>query len=68
MGLGWKEWTFLVVSTVNILVTVGLTIDRLVIVTEEHETSSSDFTFAILILVNSSKSCIATYLLIEINL
>ena len=55
MGLGWKEWTFLIVSVINLLVTIGLTIDRLVIVTDHHDTSSSDFTFAILILVNAGK-------------
>ena len=63
LGLGWKEWTFLIVSTLNILITIGLTIDRLVIVTEDNETSSSDFTFAILILVNACKYIVALVLL-----
>ena len=62
LGLGWKEWTFLIVSTLNILITIGLTIDRLVIVTENDETSSSDFTFAILILVNACKYAVVLVL------
>ena len=62
LGLGWKEWTFLIVSTLNILITIGLTIDRLVIVTEDDETSSSDFTFAILILVNACKYAVVLVL------
>ena len=55
MGLGWKEWSFLVVSVINLLATIGLTIYRLVIVTKHGQTSSSDFTFALLLIVNASK-------------
>ncbi len=53
MGLGWREWSFMIVSFVNLLLTLGLTIDRLVVITDKHQTSTADFTFAILILANA---------------
>ncbi|XP_046570227.1 uncharacterized protein LOC124278542 [Haliotis rubra] len=54
-GLYPKEWAFLVVSTINILAAVGLTIYRLVVVVES-DPESSDFTFTILLLINAGFS------------
>lgn len=45
------EWTFLIVSSANILTAIGLTIYRLVIVVQD-DPQSSDFTFAVLLLIN----------------
>jgi hypothetical protein len=51
-----KEKLFLLVSVANILATIGLTIERLVvIVAVEKNPDSPDFTFAILLLINSGK-------------
>ncbi|XP_071082599.1 uncharacterized protein [Haliotis cracherodii] len=54
-GLYPKEWAFLVVSTINILAAVGLTIYRLVLVVQT-DPASSDFTFTILLLINAGFS------------
>ncbi|XP_067683331.1 uncharacterized protein [Haliotis asinina] len=54
-GLYPKEWAFLVVSSINILAAVGLTIYRLVVVVES-DPESSDFTFTILLLINAGFS------------
>ncbi|KAI0209978.1 hypothetical protein LSAT2_005315 [Lamellibrachia satsuma] len=51
-GLMIIEWAFLAVSVVNIVATIGLTIERMVIVVQSDPTNS-DFTFALLLLVNA---------------
>ena len=55
LSLVWEEWTFLLVSMVNILITLGLTIQRLVELVSDNKTDSQDFTFAVLLLVNLCK-------------
>lgn len=53
VGLSYKEWGFLVLTTVNILTAIGLTTYRLVTVIDHHETKTPDFTFIILLLLNA---------------
>ena len=52
-GLEIKEWAFLVVSMINLLVTLALTIYRQVVVISHEHTEEPDFTFCILIIVNA---------------
>ena len=47
-GLEAVEWTFLIISVINVLVAVGLTINRIVVL----EKGSPDYTFAIILLIN----------------
>ena len=47
-----QEWIFLAVSIVNIVATIGLTIERIV-VTVQSDPSNPDFTFALLLLINA---------------
>ncbi|GFO21262.1 hypothetical protein PoB_004776700, partial [Plakobranchus ocellatus] len=51
-GLFPREWLFIIVSLINLLTAVGLTISRLVMVVQ-NDSRSPDFTFAVLLLVNS---------------
>ena len=51
-GLEVVEMVFLIISIVNVLVAIGLTIDRLV----ELEKHSPDYTFAIILLINIGMS------------
>ncbi|KAK7490026.1 hypothetical protein BaRGS_00018726 [Batillaria attramentaria] len=51
-GLYAREWVFIVISAVNILTAIGLTIVRLVKVLEDYP-QSPDFTFTILLLLNA---------------
>lgn len=53
-GLFPKEWAFLVISAVNILAAICLTIVRLVEVAET-DLESPDFTFTILLLINAGE-------------
>lgn len=55
-GLSVKEWVFIVVSVVNILVAIGLTLVRFIDVII-HDPAKPDFTFALLLLVNAA-SCL----------
>ncbi|KAJ7331212.1 hypothetical protein OS493_019994 [Desmophyllum pertusum] len=47
-GLEAVEWTFLIISVINVLVAVGLTINRLVVL----ENDTPDYTFAIILFIN----------------
>ena len=49
-GLDEVEWIFLTISVVNVLVAIGLTIDRLV----ELGKNKPDYTFAIILFINIS--------------
>ena len=49
-GLDEVEWIFLTISVVNVLVAIGLTIDRLV----ELGKNKSDYFFAIILFINIS--------------
>ena len=49
-GLEVVEWIFLTISVVNVLVAIGLTIDRLV----ELKKNKPDYTFAIILFINIS--------------
>lgn len=51
-GLMILEWIFLAVSMVNIVATIGLTIERIVVVVRS-DPSNPDFTIALLLLVNA---------------
>ena len=55
---------FIIVAILNITATIGLTIFRLIKLAGEDNTSSPDFTFAVLILVNASES---SFLLVTMN-
>ena len=56
-GLKIWEQLFLFISTVNILATIGLTIARLVIIIDvEKNPESPDFTYAVVLLINSCES------------
>lgn len=47
-GLEAEEWTFLTISVINVLVAIGITIDRLV----ELRKDTPDYTFAIILFIN----------------
>lgn len=47
-GLEAVEWTFLTISIINVLVAIGITIDRLI---ELHK-NTPDYTFAIILFIN----------------
>ena len=47
-GLEGVEWAFLTISVINVLVAIGLTIDRLV----ELNQNTPDYTFAIILFIN----------------
>lgn len=47
-GLEAVEWTFLTISIINVLVAIGITIDRLI---ELHK-DTPDYTFAIILFIN----------------
>ncbi|CAL1547338.1 unnamed protein product [Lymnaea stagnalis] len=52
-GLFGKEWIFLIVSMINILTAISLTLYRMIIVINEKDSQSPDFTFTLLLLINS---------------
>ena len=47
-GLEAEEWTFLTISIINVLVAIGITIDRLI----ELQKDTPDYTFAIILFIN----------------
>ena len=51
-GLLVIEWLFLAVSVVNIVATIGLTVERMAVVVRD-DPNNPDFTFALLLLVNA---------------
>ncbi|XP_063436391.1 uncharacterized protein LOC134717824 [Mytilus trossulus] len=53
-GLSAKEWVFLLFTTVNILAAIGLTVYRLVKLVDDGQSGTPDFTFIILLLLNSA--------------
>ncbi|XP_048741786.1 uncharacterized protein LOC125655506 [Ostrea edulis] len=52
--LNAKEAVFLVVSIVNILTALGLTLYRFITVIKEGKSDSSDFTFALILIINGA--------------
>ncbi|XP_041377969.1 uncharacterized protein LOC121390243 isoform X2 [Gigantopelta aegis] len=54
-GLHPIEWAFLVISSVNILAAIGLTLYRMIVVIQD-DPGSSDFTFTLLLLINAAFS------------
>ncbi|XP_062579074.1 uncharacterized protein LOC134240957 [Saccostrea cucullata] len=51
-GLDAKETIFLVVSIANILTALGLTLYRFITVIDDGKSDSSDFTFALILIIN----------------
>lgn len=55
-GLNAKETSFLIISIVNILTALGLTLYRFITVIKEGESGSADFTFALILIINGAFS------------
>lgn len=49
-GLGWLEWAFLLISSCNITIAIGLTLERLIIT--RNDPNSFDFTYSLLLLIS----------------
>ena len=51
-GLNAKETSFLVISIVNILTALGVTLYRFITVIKDGQSGSADFTFALILIIN----------------
>lgn len=56
-----REWSFLCLSIVNIMIALALTIDRLIKISKNRETGSAEFTFAVLLLFNEAISLLYVF-------
>ncbi|XP_022297745.2 uncharacterized protein LOC111107066 [Crassostrea virginica] len=55
-GLNAKETSFLVISIVNILTALGVTLYRFITVIKDGQSGSADFTFALILIINGAFS------------